>query len=127
MTWRIASAALLALPLVALFAFVGWYKAFALIPDLAAHHAWTVWLPESLGRLVGWSEMACALTLIGVVHSRTRPFAVVAAIVLVANQMVAALFHVLHAEQASLPQNAVLTALALGVIFLSRTPRREMY
>ncbi|MDF8333785.1 DoxX family protein [Novosphingobium cyanobacteriorum] len=117
---------MLALPLTALFAFVGWYKAFAPIPELAEHHAWTVWLPEGLGRLVGWSEMACALVLPGVVHPRTRAFAAGGAMILVANQMIAAVFHIRHAELASLPQNAVITALAAGVIFFSRTRAREI-
>ena len=53
---RLAAAAV-ALPLAAFFAFVGWSKATAPLADLARYHAWTVYIPEPVGRLVGWSEV----------------------------------------------------------------------
>ncbi|NBC36414.1 hypothetical protein GTZ99_07590 [Novosphingobium sp. FSY-8] len=100
---------LLALLLAAFFAFVGWNKAFALLADLARYHAWTVFVSEPLGRAVGWSEIACAT---GLLMLGWRPgWARAAAVVLIVNQAVAAWVHLIHAQTAALPQNAVLIAL----------------
>ena len=104
-----------ALLLSAFFGFVGWNKAFASIAELARHGAWTVWLPEWLGRLVGWSEMVLALGLLGAVCRRTQKAAYMASIALVANQLVAATVHVAHGESGALPQNAVLVLLMFCV------------
>lgn len=95
---------ILAVPLAAFFAFVGWNKAFAPLADLARHGAWTVHLPQWLGRAVGGSELACAALLL----------------VLVANQACAAAVHLAHGEAAALPQNAVLMALLIALAWLGR-------
>ncbi len=105
---RVASLAIAAL-LALFFAFVGGNKAFAPLADLARHGAWTVHLPEALGRVVGWSEMILAAALL---VPRTR---VGAALALVVNQIVATGVHLAHGETAALPQNAVLIA-ALGLV-----------
>jgi len=107
---RIAAIAL-TLPLAAFFAFVGWHKTVDSLADLARYHAWTVWLPERLGRLVGLGEIACAAGLLAGVWRRRRRLAGVAALVLVANQAIAAAIHARHGETGALPQNAVLIAL----------------
>ena len=110
----------LALVLAAFFAFVGWNKAFASLADLASYHAWTIWLPEALGRIVGWSEMACAVLLL---IPRTRPWA---ALLLIANQLVAAGFHAAHGEAAALPQNAVLIAMLAFIARPVSTARGDL-
>lgn len=106
---------ILAAPLAAFFAFVGWNKAFAPLADLARHGAWTVHLPQWLGRAVGGSELACAALLL--VPGRLRR---IAALVLVANQACAAAVHLAHGETAALPQNAVLLALLIALAWLGR-------
>jgi putative copper export protein len=102
------------------FAFVGWMKTTAPLELLAAHHAWTVHLPEAVGRIVGVSELVCALLLIaGLVPAYRRPGSSTAA-VLIVNQTAAALAHAGHGEMEALPQNAVLTALCASAILLHR-------
>jgi hypothetical protein len=123
--WLRAAAAVLAIPLTAFFCFVGWNKAFATLAALARYGAWTVWLPESLGRLVGWSEMACAIALLAVLVRGRERLASVAAAILIANQAVAAAMHFTHGELRALPQNAVLVGLLLGVIFAAERLRQR--
>lgn len=113
---------LLALLLAAFFGFVGWNKAFAPLAELARHGAWTVHLPEGLGRLVGWSELALAAALLAV---PVRPsIARTAALALVLNQIAAALVHGALGETAALPQNAVLIVMLLALWGAAREPRR---
>ncbi len=102
--------AALCLALALFFAFVGWNKAFAPMAELARHGAWTIHLPEALGRVVGWSEMVLATGLLFVLVPKTRQLARLAALALIANQVVAALVHAMHGESAALPQNAILIA-----------------
>jgi uncharacterized membrane protein YphA (DoxX/SURF4 family) len=112
--------AALCLPLALFFAFVGWNKAFASLEDLALYGSWTVHLPVMLGRVVGWSEMLCAIALLAGLSQRGFRVAQAAALALVANQLVAALVHMRNGETASLPQNGILIALLLGVALLTR-------
>ena len=107
--------AILALPMAAFFGFVGWHKSVDSLADLARYHAWTAWLPEWLGRLVGWSELLCAGALLAALHPRGLRIAGLGAAVLIVNQLAAAGVHLAHGETAALPQNAVLIAL-LGLI-----------
>lgn len=102
------------------FAFVGWNKAFASLADLARYGSWTIYLPEVLGKLVGWSEMLLALALFVSLMPSRRRLARLAALLLVANQIVAALFHLTHGEAGALPQNLVLITMLLIV---ARTTR----
>lgn len=102
------------------FAFVGWNKAFAPLSVLAQHHSWTVFLPEWLGRMVGWSELALALGLLAALVPARRRIARMAALLLIANQLVAVLVHLTHREASALPQNAVLIAL---LAFLAHSQR----
>ena len=110
----------LALMLAAFFGFVGWNKAFATLSDLASYGAWTVHLPEAAGRIVGWSELACA---VGLLIPRTK-FCVAAA--LIANQIAAAAVHLAYDETAALPQNAVLVALLSVLAFFTFSQRRSV-
>lgn len=95
------------------FAFVGWNKAFASLADLAHYGSWTVYLPELGGRIVGWSEMTLALGLLAGLHR--RQVARFSALALVANQIVAGLFHLTHGEDGALPQNLLLIVMLLCV------------
>lgn len=115
--------AALSLPLALFFAFVGWNKAFASLVDLARYGSWTVHLPETLGRAVGLSEMLCAMGLMAGLFIRGRRLSQIAALVLLANQLIAALMHARHGETAALPQNGVLIALLLGLAVLTHKKR----
>jgi hypothetical protein len=112
--------AVLCLLLAAFFAFVGWNKAFASLADLARFGAWTVFLPEWAGRLVGWSEMALAAGLLSIFVPSRRNIARWSALLLIANQVVAAMVHLNHGETSALPQNGVLIALLAVVAILAR-------
>ncbi len=118
--------AVLCLPLSAFFSFVGWNKAFASLDDLVRYGSWTVHLPDFLGRLVGWSEMACALLLIaGLVLNRPW-LGKFALLVLIANQIVAALVHWSRGELSALPQNGVLIALlSIVALLFAKSARKE--
>lgn len=117
---RTALRILLSLPLAAFFGFVGWMKASAPLATLAQHGAWTVRLPEALGRVVGVSEIACALLLlVGLLPRRAR-IGAASALLLIANQGVAAAVHAGAGESHALPQNAVLVAALAPVAWLSR-------
>ena len=116
-------ATILSLLLAAFFAFVGWHKSVDSLADLARYHAWTVHLPEWAGRLVGWSELACAAALIiGLLRQRLGRLA---ALALVVNQLAAAAVHAGVGEAAALPQNALLITMALAVTWTTRNPARE--
>ena len=115
----------IAIPLAAFFGFVGFNKAFASLADLARFHAWTVWLPEWLGRLVGWSEMlGAALLPVSLVVATWRRLVCPIASYFVANQAVAAGIHLAHGERAALPQNFILATLFVLVAALAtRAPK----
>lgn len=118
--------AALCLVLALFFAFVGWNKAFASLADLARYGSWTVYLPELAGRIVGWTEMALALGLIAGLLPKGRKLARFSALALVANQIVAALFHLTHGEAGALPQNLVLIVMLLLIAQAKRPgPERE--
>jgi hypothetical protein len=107
------------------FAFVGWNKAFASLADLARHGSWTIYLPDWLGRIVGWSEMLLAIGLIAGLPKGRGGVAFASALLLVANQLVAAFVHLAHGESSALPQNAVLIALLLVVAQAKRPAKGE--
>lgn len=116
--------AALCVALALFFAFVGWNKAFAALADLARYGSWTVHLPEWLGRLVGWSEMVLAAGLLAGFMPARRRIAALAALALVANQIVAAAVHLTHGEGRALPQNAVLIVMLL-LVARAMTPGRK--
>ncbi|WP_261936875.1 DoxX family protein [Sphingomonas bisphenolicum] len=123
---RRSIAALLSLLLAAFFAFVGYMKATAPVSELAKYHAWTVHLPEWMGRTVGWSEIACAILLL---VSAIRPrWGRIGALALLINQLFAAAVHFSQGEIAALPQNGVIIALCTAILILlapSRAPARS--
>ena len=111
----------------AFFAFVGYMKPFAPLALLAEQPAWTVRIAEPLGRLVGWSEMACALALmISPLRRRLWGLGAGAAAILVVNQAAAAAIHFVHSESASLPQNGFIAAICLAITVLHRRRSRSL-
>lgn len=102
------------------FAFVGWNKAFASLADLERYGSWTVYLPEWLGRIVGWSEMLLALGLPAGLLLKRAFLTRFCALAPVANQLVAALVHLTHKEAGALPQNLVLIVMLLVVAQANR-------
>lgn len=117
--------AVLVLPLAAFFAFVGWSKAFAPLSDLARYQAWTVYLPEWLGRLVGWSEMGLALVLLAALVPRSGRSPWWAAVALIVNQLCAALVHAWEGQLGALPQNGLLVILLAAAAWFAR-PRFQV-
>jgi uncharacterized membrane protein YphA (DoxX/SURF4 family) len=103
--------------LAAFFLFVGSMKMLAPMAMLLLHHAWVAHLPPVAARLVGVSEILCSLVLLlGLGFNRFVWPAALAALILLANQMVAVAFHAARGELAiSGLQNAVLVA-ALALI-----------
>ena len=124
MNLRRIALAVLALPMAAFFGFVGWHKSVDSLADLARYHAWTVWLHEWLGRLVGLSELLCAVALLVALHPRGRRIAGLSGAVLIVNQLAAAAVHLAHGESAALPQNAVLIALLGLIVWIVRPASR---
>jgi hypothetical protein len=110
----------IALPLAAFFAFVGWHKAFSPMADLARYGAYTAHLPEWIGRIAGWAEMASALALLAGINPKWRVALPWAAAFIIVSQIFSTIIHVQHDEMGSLPQNAVLSIAAAGLIILSR-------
>lgn len=114
--------------LAAFFAFFGYFKSFAPIAVLAQHHAWTTALPEWLGRIVGFTELASAAALVaGIALPGMRGPARVAAAYLLLNQGAAACVHLARSEGAALPQNGAIAAIALIAFAAIRThqPREK--
>ena len=122
---RIGIATILTVPLAAFFAFVGYHKTFAPIEQLRQFGAWTVHLPEVLGRIVGVSEIACAVLLCAIFLPRARRWAGWSALALIVNQLIATGFHLAHNESGALPQNGLLITLLCVVAWANR-PRVAM-
>jgi DoxX-like family len=119
----LAEAALLTLGSVMIGAFslfVGYHKTFSPLAVLAENTAWTVHLPEWLGRMVGVAELAAAsaLLLALVFRNLARP-GWLAALWITLNHGVAAVVHVLHDELPALPANAFWIALCMLVTWLA--------
>ncbi len=113
-----------ALLLAAAFGFFGYFKSFAPRAVLEEHHAWTTALPDLLGRGVGITELIAAILLLifGVFRPERRIVAGVA-LYAIANQACAALVHITRGEMAALPQNAVLSGLAVLIVVAARNYR----
>jgi uncharacterized membrane protein YphA (DoxX/SURF4 family) len=102
------------------FLFVGGMKTAAPMAMLQLHHAWVASLPEPAARLVGISELFCAAAMIlGLFLRRAVWWSGIAAWSLLANQVVAVIFHVARNEIAvSGPQNLlIVVALACVGVF----------
>ncbi len=115
----------LALPLAAFFAFVGWHKAFSPMSVLAKHSAFTVHLPESLGRFVGATEMLCALALLAGIVPRWRVAAKWGAVYVFVSQIVAGTIHIRYGELHVLPANGRWMAMAAALFAVCIWPARK--
>lgn len=117
--WRIMRlAALVALTLlIALFhGFVGANKALAPREVLAEHTAWTIHLPDVVGRAIGWIEIAMAAALlVALIRPGLARLGMWICIAFVMLEGISSFVHYRHGELSMLPQNAMsslLTALA---------------
>jgi uncharacterized membrane protein len=119
--------AAIALPLAAFFAFVGWYKTVSPLAELARHGAYTVHLPEWLGRCAGVTEMLCALALVVGIVPRWRVAAKWGAVYVFISQIIAGTIHVIHGETGALLANARWMAMAaiLYVLCVWRPPKES--
>ncbi len=119
--------AVLALLLAAFFAFVGWHKTFSPLTELKKHGAYTVHLPEWLGRFAGVTEMLCALALVAGTVPRWRAAAKWGAVYVFLSQIVAGAIHIQHGETNALPANARWMAMAavLYLLCVWRLPKQS--
>ncbi|MBU6267055.1 MAG: DoxX family protein [Sphingomonadales bacterium] len=115
--------ALAGLPVAAFFGFVGWYKAFAPLAELQAHHAWTAHVPGWIGRPIGWSELAGAAGLVAGLFPAAWRWTRIAALWLAATQVPSSVIHWLHGETGELPKNLTLIAVLCLVACLARRPK----
>ena len=111
--------------LAAFFAFVGWYKAFAPLPELLAHHAWTAHVPVWVGRPMGISEMVAAAALAAGLFPPAWRWTQLAALWLAASQIPSSVIHWTHGEGDELPKNLLLSAALLVVAALCRRARKQ--
>lgn len=120
---RLALIAALTLFLATFHAFVGYYKAFAPREELLKHTAWTIHLPEWLGKLVGWVEMGLvAALLVALLRPRYSRLGQFACYAIIALELISTTIHQATSDGASLAQNVVsilLTAL-LAWLFAQR-------
>lgn len=114
---RLALIVPLSLLLSAFHAFVGWHKTFSSREELLRHTAWTVHLPEWLGKLVGVIEMALAVALIvSLLRSGFSRLGQLACYGFIALELISTATHQITRDGASLPQNI---ASILATVFLS--------
>lgn len=111
---RLLLLAALTLPVCAFHGFVGWHKAFAPREELVRHSAWTVHLPDWLGRTVGWVELGlCVVLLAALLRPSLARAGVQACLAFVLLELIAALVHFTSQDGGSLTQNAVSVAVTL--------------
>ena len=120
---RQASIVAIAAILAAFFAFVGWHKAFSPLEVLVQHGAYTAHLPEWLGRLAGYTELACAAALLAGTVPRWGAAARWGAIYVLGSQILAGTIHVVHGETGALPANLRWMGLAGVLLTLTRMQR----
>jgi DoxX-like family len=122
--WKHAVYAFAAVALAAFFAFVGWHKAFSSMADLARHGAYTAHLPEWIGRVAGWMEMAGAVALVAGIYPGWRARLVPpAALFFILSQIASSIIHVQHDEAHMLPQNALIAGTAALLWWIARNSR----
>lgn len=103
---RLALLVPLTLLLAAFHGFVGWHKVFSSREELMRHTAWTVHLPEWLGRIVGITELALTLLLLlALVRPRYSRLGMLAACGFIALELVSTVTHQITQDGASLAQN----------------------
>ncbi len=103
---RLALLVPLTLLLAAFHGFVGWHKVFSSREELMRHTAWTVHLPEWLGRIVGITELALTLLLLlALTRPRYSRLGMMAAYGFIALELVSTVTHQIAQDGASLAQN----------------------
>jgi uncharacterized membrane protein YphA (DoxX/SURF4 family) len=112
--------AVIALPMAAFFAFVGYHKVFASMADLARYGAYTAHLPEWIGRIAGLGEIASAAAMLAGINPNWRRALPMACGFVILSQIVSSIIHVQHDEFAALRQNGVIAVAAVGLTWLGR-------
>lgn len=120
---RLALTLALTLLLSAFHAFVGWHKTFSSREELIKHTAWTVHLPEWLGKLVGVIEMGLvAAMLVALLRPRFSRVGQLACYGFIVLELVSTATHQITQDGASLSQNlvSILLTAALAWLFAER-------
>jgi DoxX-like family len=112
--------AVIALPMAAFFAFVGYHKVFSSMADLARYGAYTAHLPEWIGRIAGLGEIASAAAILAGINPKWRKALPMACGFVILSQIVSSIIHIQHDELAALRQNGVIAVVALVMIWLGR-------
>lgn len=113
----------LSLLLSAFHGFVGWHKTFSPREELLRHTAWTVHLPEWLGKLVGVIEMSLVVALlVALMRPRFIRAGQLACHAFIGLELVSTLTHQITQDGASLPQNilSILLTALLAWLFAQR-------
>jgi len=88
--------------------FVGWHKTFSSREELLRHTAWTVHLPEWLGKVVGVIEMILVIALlVALLRPRFSRIGQLACYAFIALEAVSTAIHQITNDGASLTQNIV--------------------
>lgn len=104
--------------LAAVYAMAGFMKVSQPIEKLATSMSFVNFVPESLVRFIGVSELAGALGLILPTATKIMPrLTILAAACLVLLQVLAMIFHVTHGEPQILPVNLVLLAIPAFIVW----------
>ena len=120
---RLALTLALTLLLSAFHAFVGGHKTFSSREELIKHTAWTVHLPEWLGKLVGVIEMGLvAAMLVALLRPRFSRVGQLACYGFIVLELVSTATHQITQDGASLSQNlvSILLTAALAWLFAER-------
>lgn len=117
--------AVIALPVAAFFAFVGYHKVFSSMADLARYGAYTAHLPEWIGRIAGLGEIASAAAMLAGINPNWRRALPIACGFVIVSQIVSSIIHIQHDELAALRQNGAIAVAAMVLIFLCR--RRSVH
>ncbi|MFN3456833.1 MAG: DoxX family protein [Novosphingobium sp.] len=120
---RLALTLALTLLLSAFHAFVGWHKTFSSREELIKHTAWTVHLPDWLGKLVGVIEMGLvAAMLVALLRPRFSRVGQLACYGFIVLELVSTATHQITQDGASLSQNlvSILLTAALAWLFAER-------
>lgn len=104
--------------------FVGWHKTFSSREELLRHTAWTVHLPEWLGKVVGVIEMILVIALlVALLRPRFSRIGQLACYAFIALEAVSTAIHQITNDGASLVQNiaSILLTAFLARLFAERS------
>lgn len=124
---RLALLGGLTLLLGAFHGFVGWHKLFSSREELMLHKAWTVHIPDVVGRAVGMAEIVLtAALLVALVRPSLARLGLWSCGAFIALEIVSTITHQVSRDGAPLAQNLLSIALtgALAWLFATRNRRQ---